>query len=68
MEQEITWRLDNVQDFWEELDKIVTAPSDSHELIDDALRSYLAFAADFKRKSRPADGGRIPADEWKTII
>ena len=33
-----------------ELEDIVTAPSNSHELIDNALRAYLALAATYKRK------------------
>ena len=31
-----------------ELDTIVGAPSDNHELIDDTLRSYLRFTTHFK--------------------
>lgn len=35
-----------------ELFKIVNAPCESHDEIDDVLRSYLAFTTQFKRTSR----------------
>ncbi|KAI4165124.1 MAG: hypothetical protein LQ342_001401 [Letrouitia transgressa] len=34
--------------FWDELDEIVSANCETHGLIDDALRSYLTFTANYK--------------------
>ncbi|KAK5684645.1 pre-rRNA processing [Elasticomyces elasticus] len=48
--EDIAWRLDNEQQFWQQLDDIVSGPSNGHELIDNALRAYLAFAATYKQE------------------
>ncbi|GME51107.1 Antiviral protein [Neofusicoccum parvum] len=47
MEFEVSYSLDNADQFWEELDDIVSARCDSHEAIDNTLRSYLSFASNF---------------------
>ncbi|OCK99682.1 uncharacterized protein K441DRAFT_157431 [Cenococcum geophilum 1.58] len=48
MEFEVSYSLDNEQQFWDELDDIVSASCQTHELIDNALRSYLSFTTKFK--------------------
>ncbi|KAL6721148.1 pre-rRNA processing [Lecanora helva] len=48
MEFEVSYTLDNEQQFWDELDEIVSAECCSHQLIDNALRSYLTFTTDYK--------------------
>ncbi|KAK5126413.1 hypothetical protein LTR85_010649 [Meristemomyces frigidus] len=50
MDAEASYGLENEQQFWEALENIVSGPSDSHELIDNALRSYLTLAAAFKQE------------------
>lgn len=44
----MSYTLDNEQQFWDELEEIVSAPCQSHELIDNALRSYLNFVTNYK--------------------
>ncbi|KZF21937.1 hypothetical protein L228DRAFT_262045 [Xylona heveae TC161] len=48
MEFEVSYSLDNEQQFWDELDEIVSAHCQSHALIDNALRSYLSFTTNYK--------------------
>ncbi|MCJ1256324.1 hypothetical protein MMC24_004145 [Lignoscripta atroalba] len=48
MEFEVSYSLDNEQQFWDELDEILSTHCQSHALIDNALRSYLSFTTDFK--------------------
>ncbi|KAL8760331.1 MAG: hypothetical protein Q9199_000113 [Rusavskia elegans] len=48
MEFEVSYQLDDEQQFWDELDDIVAARCQSHGLIDDALRSYFAFVSNYK--------------------
>ncbi|KAK0516881.1 hypothetical protein JMJ35_000036 [Cladonia borealis] len=48
MEFEVSYTLDNEQQFWDELDDIVSAQCQSHELIDNTLRSYLTFTTNYK--------------------
>ncbi|KAI7157837.1 hypothetical protein KC352_g27326 [Hortaea werneckii] len=48
MEVEVAQSLDAEQHFWTGVDNVVTGPSDTYELIDDALRSYLEFTAEHK--------------------
>ncbi|KAL8658391.1 MAG: hypothetical protein Q9226_001035 [Calogaya cf. arnoldii] len=48
MEFEVSYQLDDEQQFWDELDDIVAARCQSHGLIDDALRSYFAFISNYK--------------------
>ncbi|KAI7596265.1 hypothetical protein KC346_g15240 [Hortaea werneckii] len=49
MEAEVAQSLDAEQQFWTGVDNVVTGPSDTYELIDDALRSYLEFTAEHKK-------------------
>ncbi|KAI7687562.1 hypothetical protein KC353_g20207, partial [Hortaea werneckii] len=49
MEAEVSQSLDAEQQFWTGVDNVVTGPSDTYELIDDALRSYLEFTAEHKK-------------------
>ncbi|GES61054.1 protein dip1 [Aspergillus terreus] len=46
MEFEVS--LENEQQFWDELQEIVSAPCSSEDLIDNALRSYLNLATKYK--------------------
>ncbi|TKA49880.1 hypothetical protein B0A49_11257 [Cryomyces minteri] len=48
MEFEVSYSLENEQQFWDELDDITRAHCDTHEAIDNTLRSYLSFTANFK--------------------
>ncbi|KAI4097191.1 MAG: hypothetical protein LQ344_000601 [Seirophora lacunosa] len=48
MEFEVCYQLDNEQQFWDELDDIVSAQGQTHGLIDDALRSYITFVTSYK--------------------
>ncbi|KAI9797982.1 MAG: hypothetical protein M1833_005038 [Piccolia ochrophora] len=57
MEFEVSYSLDNEQQFWDELEEIVSAPYRDHEqvdneLIDNALRTYLQFTSKFKGSLR----------------
>ncbi|MCJ1435446.1 hypothetical protein MMC27_004819 [Xylographa pallens] len=48
MEFEISYSLDNEQQFWDELEEIVSANCKTHELIDNTLRAYLSFTTNYK--------------------
>ncbi|KAF2400029.1 hypothetical protein EJ06DRAFT_530795 [Trichodelitschia bisporula] len=48
MEFEVSYNLENAQQFWTELDDILSVKCDTHELIDNVLRSFLAFTTRFK--------------------
>ncbi|KAL2356178.1 hypothetical protein BJ546DRAFT_592987 [Cryomyces antarcticus] len=48
LEFEVSYSLENEQQFWDELDDITRAHCDTHEAIDNTLRSYLSFTANFK--------------------
>ncbi|KAL8797546.1 MAG: hypothetical protein Q9195_000363 [Heterodermia aff. obscurata] len=48
MEFEVSYTLENEQQFWDELDDIVSAHCETHELIDNTLRSYLHFTTNYK--------------------
>jgi hypothetical protein len=47
-EFEISYSLDDETQFWRELEDIVSVKCSSHQLIDNALRSYLHFTTNFK--------------------
>ncbi|KAL3426175.1 hypothetical protein PVAG01_02966 [Phlyctema vagabunda] len=47
-EFEVSYSLDNEDQFWEEIDDIVSANCPSEQLIDNALRSYFHFTTNFK--------------------
>ncbi|RMZ17335.1 hypothetical protein D0860_00537 [Hortaea werneckii] len=49
MEAEVSQSLDHEQQFWAGVDSVVTGPSETYELIDDVLRSYLEFTAEHKK-------------------
>ncbi|RFU31995.1 hypothetical protein B7463_g4361, partial [Scytalidium lignicola] len=56
MEQfEVSYSLDNEQQFWDELEDIVSTKCTSHELIDNTLRSYLHFTTHFKDQYLPSE-------------
>ncbi|KAL4780253.1 hypothetical protein BJX76DRAFT_53595 [Aspergillus varians] len=48
MELEVS--VDNEQQFWTNIQEIVSAPCSSEDLIDDALREYLSLAAKYKER------------------
>ncbi|MCJ1412417.1 hypothetical protein MMC19_006511 [Ptychographa xylographoides] len=51
MEFEVSYALENEQQFWDELEDIVSAECGTHEeLIDNALRAYLSFTANYKEE------------------
>ncbi|KAI9735866.1 MAG: hypothetical protein M1834_001331 [Cirrosporium novae-zelandiae] len=55
MEFEVSYTLDNEQQFWDEIDDIVSANCQSHALIDNALRSYLSFTTKYKGEYLPSE-------------
>ncbi|KAI9762738.1 MAG: hypothetical protein M1840_001147 [Geoglossum simile] len=48
MEFEVSYSLDDEQQFWDELDEIVSAQCQTQLLIDHALKSYLRFTSNYK--------------------
>ncbi|KAL8775001.1 MAG: hypothetical protein Q9209_000480 [Squamulea sp. 1 TL-2023] len=48
MEFEVSYHLDDEEQFWDELDDILSTQCQSHGPIDDALRSYFAFVSNYK--------------------
>ncbi|EED17651.1 conserved hypothetical protein [Talaromyces stipitatus ATCC 10500] len=46
--EDVSYSLENEQQFWVELEKILSEKCDSHARIDNALRAYLGFSAQFK--------------------
>ncbi|SMQ55007.1 unnamed protein product [Zymoseptoria tritici ST99CH_1A5] len=50
MDDELSYTVENEQQFWAELDDIVAAPHETHELIDNALRLFLGFTTTFKQE------------------
>ncbi|KAF8866061.1 hypothetical protein BDZ45DRAFT_579070 [Acephala macrosclerotiorum] len=53
--EEFEYTLENEQQFWDELEDIVSANCPSHQLIDNALRSYLHFTTKFKDEYLASD-------------
>ncbi|KAL7268790.1 pre-rRNA processing [Rhizina undulata] len=47
MDFDVAYSLENEQQFWAELDDIVTAHCETQQLIDHALKSFLAFTSTF---------------------
>lgn len=45
---EVSYNLENEQQFWDELDDIVSTRCQEHELIDNALRSFLNVTTSYK--------------------
>ncbi|KAI9868400.1 MAG: hypothetical protein M1813_005843 [Trichoglossum hirsutum] len=50
MEFEVSYTLDDEQQFWDELDDIVSSHCQTQLLIDHALKSYLRFTSSYKRE------------------
>ncbi|EMD00010.1 hypothetical protein BAUCODRAFT_21683 [Baudoinia panamericana UAMH 10762] len=50
MDDEVSFTLHSVHEFQAKLDDIVSSPSETNELIDAALRSYLALATSFRQE------------------
>lgn len=48
MELEVSYSLDNGEQFWNELTNLFAAPCGSHAEIDNVLRSYLALTTKYK--------------------
>ncbi|KAF2099984.1 hypothetical protein NA57DRAFT_37682 [Rhizodiscina lignyota] len=55
MEFEVSYDLESAEQFWDELDDIVSAHAGSHETIDNALRSYLRFTSNYKDEYLQSD-------------
>ncbi|PVH71839.1 hypothetical protein DL98DRAFT_520830 [Cadophora sp. DSE1049] len=53
--EEFEYSLENEQQFWDELEDIVSAKCPSHQLIDNALRSFLHFTTNFKDEYLSSD-------------
>ncbi|KAL4955685.1 hypothetical protein BDW69DRAFT_160231 [Aspergillus filifer] len=53
MELEVS--VDNEQQFWNNIQEIVSAPCSTEDLIDDALRSYLSLTAKYKEEYLPSE-------------
>ncbi|KAF2177402.1 hypothetical protein K469DRAFT_677402 [Zopfia rhizophila CBS 207.26] len=52
---EVSYNLENEQQFWDELDDIVSTRCHEHELIDNALRSYLNVTTSYKSEYLQTD-------------
>ncbi|KAF2868930.1 hypothetical protein BDV95DRAFT_106933 [Massariosphaeria phaeospora] len=52
---EVSYNLENEQQFWDELDDIVSTPCQEHEMIDNALRSYLNVTTNYKSEYLQTD-------------
>ncbi|KAF2730456.1 hypothetical protein EJ04DRAFT_537223 [Polyplosphaeria fusca] len=52
---EVSYNLENEQQFWDELDDIVTTRCQEHEHIDNALRSYLNVTTNYKTEYLQTD-------------
>ncbi|KAI9666199.1 MAG: hypothetical protein M1821_004134 [Bathelium mastoideum] len=55
MEFEVSYELENAEQFWDELDDIVSTPCDSEHAIDNSLRSWLSFSTKYKDEYLPSD-------------
>ncbi|KAI9707134.1 MAG: hypothetical protein M1836_000094 [Candelina mexicana] len=55
MEFEISYTLDNEQQFWDELDDILSAQCQTHAQIDSALRAYLRFSTNYREEYLQAE-------------
>ncbi|PSN60330.1 hypothetical protein BS50DRAFT_604658 [Corynespora cassiicola Philippines] len=55
MEFEVSYNLENEQQFWDEVDDIVSTRCQEHELIDNALRSYLNVTTSYKSEYLQTD-------------
>ncbi|KAL6709546.1 pre-rRNA processing [Coniothyrium glycines] len=52
---EVSYSLENEQQFWDELDDIVSAHCQSHEAIDNSLRSYLNVTTNYRTEYLQTD-------------
>ncbi|KAI9723722.1 MAG: hypothetical protein M1812_001022 [Candelaria pacifica] len=50
MEFEVSYTLDNEQQFWDELDDILSAQCQTHARIDSALRTYIRFSTTYREE------------------
>jgi len=48
MDFDVSYDLESADQFWDELEDILSAACSTHEAIDNALRSYLAFTTNFR--------------------
>ncbi|KAF8448444.1 hypothetical protein BGX38DRAFT_1330311 [Terfezia claveryi] len=48
MEFDVSYSLENEQQFWDELDEIVNSPCETSQLIDNHLKSYLGIVTSFQ--------------------
>jgi len=54
-EFEVHYSLEDAAQFWAELEDILSANCSSHQLIDNALRSYLHFTTTYKSEYLPSE-------------
>ncbi|KAF1920674.1 hypothetical protein BDU57DRAFT_21835 [Ampelomyces quisqualis] len=52
---EVSYSLENEQQFWDELDDIVTTRCQEHEIIDNSLRSFLNVTTNYKSEYLQTD-------------
>ncbi|KAF2018344.1 hypothetical protein BU24DRAFT_421328 [Aaosphaeria arxii CBS 175.79] len=52
---EVSYNLENEQQFWDELDDITSTRCQEHEIIDNALRSYLNVTTNYKSEYLQTD-------------
>ncbi|KAH7085305.1 hypothetical protein BKA63DRAFT_559942 [Paraphoma chrysanthemicola] len=52
---EVSYNLDNEQQFWDELDDIVSTRCQEHEIIDNSLRSFLNVTTSYKAEYLQTD-------------
>lgn len=55
MEFEVSYSLENEQQFWDELDDIVSTRCEEHEIIDNSLRSFLNVTTNYKSEYLQTD-------------
>src|ERR1700710_712613 len=54
-EFEVHYSLEDEAQFWAELEDILSAKCPTHQLIDNALRSYLHFTTTYKNEYLPSE-------------
>jgi len=62
-----SYSVEDEQHFWTQLHDLVTTKCDSHEAIDDVLRSYLGFTSTFQRTKPSFSLARAMADRSRRL-
>lgn len=62
---EVSYSLENQDQFWAEIDEIIQTTSSDHEAIDNTLRAYLDFSVKFHAEYLHHDAD---IDKWTSIL